>query len=113
MGLDGFMSERERERQMNGFAHRHPQYDGQQKFHIRAKMLQFLNTGHPQYGNLREQHVIGDFVYADSPEHAVQRFDGGNHRSYVWVKVVNEDGNPYGYVDPTTLPEDHPDYCPF
>ena len=95
------------------FSHREPQYQGQEKFHIRAKMQEFLATGHPQYGNLFEQHVVADFVYADSPEHAKARFHEGNHSGYVWVKVVNEDGTPLGYVDPTTLPIDHPDYCPF
>lgn len=98
---------------MNGFAHRHPQYDGQQKFHIRAKMRVWLCNGLSHQGSLYEQHVVADFSYADSAEHAIRRFHDGDHSSYVWVKVVNEDGSPLGYVDPTTLPEDHPDYCPF
>ena len=96
------------------FQHRKPQYNGQQKFHIRARMIQFLNTGHPQYGNLREQHVVADFVYADSPEHAKARFNGGNHKSYVYVNVVREDGLPLNHIDkPWELPEDDPNYCPF
>lgn len=68
-----------------GIQYRYPKYDGQPKWNVRAKMMEFMNTGHPQYGNLREQHVIADFVYADTPELAKKIYEQTGR--YVWVEV--------------------------
>lgn len=91
------------------------QYKGQPKWFVRAQCNFWLCNGLTHNGPLNSKPVAGLRVYADTAKEAHELVEATG--DYEWAKVYeDQEYTKPAYpvvVDPTTLPKDHPDYCPF